>query len=102
MLIWSLPPGFVHGLEQMSKEGLYSEIEGLRLKNEQLQRQVDLLALKQVTINDAAREFAVAAMDLLYGDSHQWSSRPCSTCRAISGLLKLDFGCTRYAKERGK
>jgi hypothetical protein len=43
-----------------------------------------------------------AMLDLLQTDGHQWSSRPCDTCRAISGLAGRTFGCIRYAEEHRK
>ena len=32
-------------------------------------------------------------LDLIEGDPHQWSSRPCQTCRAVSQLARIRFGC---------
>ena len=39
-------------------------------------------------------------LDLIYADSHQWSSRPCGTCRAITALAGQSFGCDRYRQEK--
>ena len=41
-----------------------------------------------------------SALNLLHSDSHQWSTRPCSTCKAISAVFGEPFGCIRYAKDR--
>ena len=40
------------------------------------------------------------AFDLIQGDPHQWSKRPCSTCKTISTLIKRSFGCVLYAKQK--
>jgi hypothetical protein len=39
------------------------------------------------------RECEVIAR-LIEADPHQWSSRPCQTCRAISATLGRPFGCS--------
>lgn len=36
----------------------------------------------------------------IYADPHQWSKRPCLTCKAITGILGKPFGCDRYREER--
>lgn len=33
---------------------------------------------------------------LMYEDPHQWSNRPCNTCRAITAILGKPFGCYEY------
>jgi len=53
--------------------------------------------LKAIPI--VSHEVIKAASDLIYIDSHSFSTRPCQTCKAISTLLKVDFGCVRKAKE---
>ena len=52
---------------------------------------------RERTIQAAARVIAKAALDLIQADPHQWSSRPCSTCHAVSSLLGKPFGCTLKA-----
>jgi hypothetical protein len=52
-------------------------------------------------VRAAARMVTSSAANLLYADPHNWSTRPCGTCRAITALLGFDFGCNRYAKEKG-
>lgn len=49
----------------------------------------------------AARAITAVACDMIYADSHSWSTRPCSTCRAVSTLIGLPFGCDRYRAEKG-
>ncbi len=34
---------------------------------------------------------------LIEGDPHQWSSRPCQTCQAVSSLVGKPFGCNKRA-----
>lgn len=53
-------------------------------------------------VRAAARIVTRGAMDLLYVDSHSWSTRPCATCRSITALLGFDFGCDRYRREKSK
>lgn len=38
--------------------------------------------------------------DLIYRDPHQWSQRPCATCRAVTSIIGEPFGCDRYRKEK--
>lgn len=51
----------------------------------------------------AVNKFELRTAELLArlfeGDPHQWSKRPCPTCRPISELLGRPFGCV---KERGE
>jgi hypothetical protein len=44
-------------------------------------------------IQSAARSLAWAALQLIQDDPHQWSSRPCQTCKAVSSLIGKPFGC---------
>lgn len=37
---------------------------------------------------------------LIETDPHQWSSRPCQTCTAVSALIGRDFGCVKVRKEK--
>ena len=39
------------------------------------------------------------ALDLIQEDPHQWSKRPCSTCRAVSAIIGKPFGCVIKAVE---
>lgn len=41
-----------------------------------------------------------AVAEVIYGDPHQWSKRPCDTCRTISSVIGKPFGCDRYREER--
>lgn len=48
----------------------------------------------------AVRIVTKAAIELIQADPHQWSSRPCQTCRSVTAITGIDFGCVRYAKEQ--
>ena len=47
---------------------------------------------------ESAGERAKEVTALLSLDNHNWSNRPCSTCRAVTALLGADFGCVLKAK----
>lgn len=47
-----------------------------------------------------AQAITSAALELLYADPHQWSTRPCGTCRAITAMLGKKFGCDRFREEK--
>jgi hypothetical protein len=54
-------------------------------------------------IQAAARMLFKAAARVLNTDPHQWSSRPCETCRVVTGVLGEPFGCDAYREaNRGK
>jgi hypothetical protein len=42
----------------------------------------------------------VAALDLIYVDQHSWSTRPCSTCNAITTMIGQPYGCDRYRRDK--
>ena len=43
-----------------------------------------------------------AVVETIGIDGHQWSDRPCPTCRAITGFIGRPFGCYWYqAKKKG-
>jgi hypothetical protein len=55
-----------------------------------IQKRVE--ALEQLSYSVAmARAETIAR--LWESDPHQFSSRPCSTCKAITGVLGRKFGC---------
>ncbi len=39
-------------------------------------------------------------LDLIQRDPHQWSTRGCGTCKAITSMIGLPFGCYRYRIEK--
>lgn len=54
----------------------------------------------KLNIQAAAGLIVDSILALLQQDPHQWSARPCSTCRAITSLRGSEFGCYLYAKEK--
>lgn len=61
-----------------------------------------LRACELKTKEESIKKFIVYfdALQLLQKDSHQWSSRPCATCKQISTTFQYDFGCVRYASDK--
>lgn len=51
-------------------------------------------------IVSAARVLMKLAAELIYRDAHYWSTRPCATCKAITGLIGEPFGCDRMRFEK--
>lgn len=47
-------------------------------------------------------ETLIAILTLIESDPHQWSTRPCATCRAITVLARKDFGCIALAEKKRK
>lgn len=41
-----------------------------------------------------------AVFALIQDDPHQWSDRPCGTCRSITALAGKPFGCYEYQRKR--
>lgn len=54
---------------------------------------------KQI-VKAAAHVLFDAASDAIYEDPHNWSARPCPTCRFVSSILGKPFGCIRYEKQK--
>ena len=46
-------------------------------------------------VGAAMKRLVLAVTDLIQADPHQWSTRPCPTCRAVSAIIGRDFGCQR-------
>ncbi len=51
-------------------------------------------------IKAAVKVITEPMLRLLQDDPHQWSDRPCPTCRPISSMIGADFGCSLYAERR--
>lgn len=51
-------------------------------------------------LTEAVERLAGVAFDLIQKDPHQWSTRPCSTCNAVTGIIGKSFGCVLYAEQR--
>lgn len=52
-------------------------------------------------IRAAAEVLAHAALDLVEADPHQFSNRPCATCRTVSTLTGRPFGCQAAHARKG-
>lgn len=44
--------------------------------------------------------FMDAILKLIQEDPHQWSTRPCSTCRTITSMIDRPFGCDKYRMDK--
>ena len=54
-------------------------------------------AIRQALAAQPVRATLTEALDALYRDNHRWSTRPCSTCSAISEATGVAFGCDKMA-----
>lgn len=52
-------------------------------------------------VQAAAQVLVDAALRLIEVDPHQWSPRPCPTCRAVSSIVGRPFGCHNPKVPRG-
>lgn len=43
-----------------------------------------------------------AILNLIQEDPHQWSERPCPTCKAIGSMINRRFGCYVYAHRKAE
>jgi hypothetical protein len=60
-----------------------------------LEKEIERLKSELAEINATVpRPILKAVLRLIQDDPHQWSSRPCSTCQTISGLIGEPFGCS--------
>jgi len=41
-------------------------------------------------------------LDLIQGDPHAWSTRPCQTCKAVSLIIGRPFGCILFKAIKDK
>ena len=39
-------------------------------------------------------------LDLIQGDAHTWSSRPCPTCQSVTIIAGRPFGCVKVRLDR--
>ena len=61
---------------------------------------VDELAHAEQLIQAAARVLLKAVLRSIEADPHQWSTRPCETCRFVSAIIERPFGCSAKAQRR--
>lgn len=93
------------GVEGGEKGKGLIEIDDSRyLKSYSSMRKIDLKENPKLNelLSVAADQLFDAALNLLQADPHQWSTRPCQTCRAISAIAKRPFGCELYRKQQAK
>lgn len=64
--------------------------------------QQTVYAVIQVFEKDVEDTITEAILNLIQEDPHQWSTRPCSTCRTISGLIGRNFGCCLYVERKAQ
>jgi hypothetical protein len=50
--------------------------------------------------NALLRVLAETVASVVEADPHQWSARPCQSCRVVSGLLGRPFGCEKRRDAR--
>ena len=88
---------------QVSREviqDLTKEIVGLQSQLQQSQDRVKALEDEYENATRCAASMLMRSiLDLLQEDPHQWSVRPCGTCRTISGLIGRPFGCNLKAEQ---
>jgi hypothetical protein len=53
-----------------------------------------------LAIQSAAYVLAEAALSVIQADPHQWSERPCQTCKAVGAIFGKAFGCYLYAHQQ--
>jgi len=51
-------------------------------------------------IDATVNRITMSALDLIQRDPHQWSTRSCPTCEAISALVQRSFGCVLYTEQK--
>lgn len=51
---------------------------------------------RQELIKACAGILIDAVIEIVYADPHQWSARPCNTCKTISSIIGRPHGCDRY------
>lgn len=44
------------------------------------------------------RDSRQAVADFLFADPHRWSKRSCPTCKKVTELLGVSFGCVRFTE----
>lgn len=59
---------------------------------------VEAVAHRPIDLTALVVERAELVARLLEVDSHHFSTRPCSTCTTVSGLLGRPFGCSAKVK----
>ena len=58
--------------------------------------------LTQQAVKAAVGVIMGSVVETIGVDGHQWSDRPCQTCKAVSGLIGRPFGCYWYQAKKIK
>ena len=77
----------------------------LRAENKLLQAQLATEVEKKEedvkrSVRAAVSIIMKSVIEIIGIDGHQWSDRPCQTCRAVSGLIGEPFGCYWYQEKK--
>ena len=56
---------------------------------------------KQI-VKAAASIVIDAVVNAIQNDGHVYGTRPCETCRAVSGIIGKPFGCYKYQEDLKK
>lgn len=67
--------------------------------NERIEK-LEAMAHPPVDVTALVLQHAETLARMWESDPHQFSMRPCETCRAASGLLGRPFGCAKRALEK--
>lgn len=59
---------------------------------------LESMAHPPMDVTATVTQIADAVARLIEADSHQFSTRPCQTCRAVSSLLARPFGCSARSR----
>lgn len=51
-------------------------------------------------IRACVQVYTETILQIVQGDPHNWSTRPCTSCQTISSMLGKPFGCVLRAKEK--
>lgn len=50
-----------------------------------------------LAVKAASEKLLDAALKVIQADPHQWSTRPCSSCAAVTAIYGKPFGCIARA-----
>lgn len=57
---------------------------------------------RQAWLRAMAATLFDGALSVIEADPHQWSARPCASCRVVGGIVGRNFGCYLYAAKNAK
>lgn len=61
---------------------------------------LEAVAHPPMDLTKLATHLAETVAKVLESDPHQFSTRPCQTCLAVSSTIGRDFGCVARARKR--